>query len=139
MADTNYLKRVAEPAAVLKALGPGYAPRSMKLVWGGTFAFDAVSEDGKTVACVSTARNAKAGPKHKMKDDAFMLLNVVGATRRVMIFTHPTLYGYMVSQQECGRFPPADQIELKLVELPADIDAEVHATQDAASAEVTPR
>jgi len=137
MADTSAMKR-AERIAIELALGSGYAARKMRLTWGGEFAVDGASEDGETIACVSTAGNAKPGPLHKMRDDASMLMHIAGAKRRVMIFTHRTLYDYMIAQRAAGRFYPESQIELKLVTLPKEVEDEVVAARGRSSIEVSP-
>ena len=54
--------------------GVPFRERAMPLGWGGegdgTFRFDAVSEDGTILACLSTARNLKSGQRHKLMRDA---------------------------------------------------------------------
>ena len=101
MADTT-AQHAAEQWVVSEFLArhfPGvkFVGRKLTLKWGGLFAFDAVSGDGKIVGLISTSAARTAGGKaaiakfQKLKADALYLLHVVGAERLVMIFTEESM------------------------------------------------
>jgi len=91
MANSHFIKSRIEPAMreVLEVkLGVQLSERAMPLRWDGqgtgSFKFDAVSEDGTVLACLSTARNVKPGQRHKLMRDATFMWLVPGAKRRVL-------------------------------------------------------
>jgi len=147
MADTN-AQHIAEQWVVSEFLpnhfsGLKFVGRKLSLKWGGLFAFDAVSEDGKIVGLVSTSAARTAGGKaaiakfQKLKADALYLLHVVGAEHLVMIFTEESMLKHFEKEKKSGRFPP--EIEFVHAQLPEHIHAQVLAARHLASAETSPR
>lgn len=147
MADTS-AQHVAEEWVVSRFLckrfeGETFTGRKLPLKWGGQFAFDAVSEDGKIVGLISTSAARTAGGKaatakfQKLKADALYLLHVVGAKRLVMIFTEESMLRHFEKERKSGRFPP--EIEFVLALLPDDIHAQVLSARHSASVETSPR
>lgn len=146
MADTS-INHEAERWIVetgLAAHWPGisFAPKKLKLTWGGMFAFDAVSDDGAVVVAVSTSTARTATGKlasakyQKLKTDALYLLHLECKARAVMVFTEPCMRNYFVQAAKSGRFPP--NIELLHIPLPAPLQAQVVATRARASLETSP-
>ena len=119
-----------------------FAPKKLKLTWGGEFAFDAVSEDGSVVVAVSTSAARTATGKlatakyQKLKTDAFYLLHIESTAEKAMIFTEPCMKEYFVQHAKFGRFPP--DIELLHIPLPAELQRQVEATRARASQETSP-
>ena len=75
MADTS-VQHEAEAWVVangLSALFPGvvFAGKKMKLIWGGTFAFDAVSEDGSIVAAICPKRTCNSTMRNRSMPNPF--------------------------------------------------------------------
>lgn len=120
-----------------------FEPRKLKLVWGGEFAFDAVSSDGKIVVLVSTSAAKTASGKQaiakfqKLKADALYLLNVKAARELVMVFCDDSMQKHFIKERERGRFPP--EIKLHYAKLPADLQVLVHQSRQIASAETSPQ
>ena len=122
--------------------GRQFKPGNLKLSWGGSFAFDAVSVDKTIVAAVSTsaARTAtgkSASAKYqKLKTDALYLLHIPTECRKIMVFTEPCMCQYFSVAASAGRFPPS--IELLHIALPPDLQAKVLETREIASKETSP-
>lgn len=147
MADTS-AQHIAEEWVVSHFLsehfeGKLFSGRKLTLKWGGQFAFDAVSEDGKIVGLISTSAARTAGGKaaiakfQKLKADALYLLNVNGAGQLLMIFTEESMLKHFEKEKKSGRFPP--EIQFLLAPLPEEIRAQVLAARDVASAETSPK
>ncbi len=119
-----------------------FVGRKLTLKWGGEFAFDAVSEDGKIVGLVSTGASRTEtgrpaiGKYLKLKADALYLLNVKGAMQLFMVFTEESMLKHFEKERQAGRFPP--QIDLLYARLPASIHTHVLRARRAASVEVSP-
>lgn len=119
-----------------------FAGRKLKLTWGGSFAFDAVSSDGAIVIAISTSAARTATGKlatakfQKLKTDALYLLHLETDARRVMAFTEDSMYEYFKKSVVTGRFPPT--IELLHIPLPAELHAQVLASRKVASNETSP-
>ena len=115
MADTTSMNR-AEAFVRLKVFGPKYSARRLLLRWGGNFAFDAVSPDGKTVALISTSAartaggNLATGKIKKLIADALFLIFAARVKRRVMVFTERSMFAEFRKYQEAGRFPPGIEL-----------------------------
>lgn len=147
MADTRLQGTVEDWIAknlLASRYGGTFTKRSVPLVWGGSFEFDAVGEDSKTVVCISTSCCRTTGGKpsigkyNKIRSDALHLLNAVGADRRILVFTDREMFEHCTAEQRRGRFPTAKEIELGHVELPAELSAVLLNARQAASAEVSP-
>lgn len=93
MANTTYLKTVVEPHIVRwlsRHIGVQFSPKRLRVGFraDGTpahFAFDGVSEDGRTAALVSTSFTLKSGGERKLFVDAAVLLRT-RLKRRLMAF-----------------------------------------------------
>ena len=115
--------------------------KSVPLIWGGGFNFDAVSENGEIIACISTSAaktvsgKSAIGKYHKIKADALYLLNANNAKKRFLIFTEKDMYNHLLKEKEAGRFPL--EIELLCVELPEIINQKVLEAKKRASKEVS--
>lgn len=148
MADTT-VQRKAETWVVREELpkiyGQPFSKEAVKLAWGGSFEFDAVSADRKTVACVSTSCSRTAsgglayGKLNKIRADALYLLNAQGVERRLLVFTDKDMTKYFDQQRTRGRFPPDSLIEMLFIQLPDSLAAELNQARQVASAEVSPR
>lgn len=121
-----------------------FQERQVPLIWRGSFNFDAVSDDSKIAANISTskARTRKkregAGKFHKILADTFYLLNAQGLERRILIFTEQDMYDEFVRRRQIGRFPPEPEIELILIDdIPHELRSGLEKSRDAASLEVT--
>jgi len=119
-----------------------FCENELKLIWGGYFKFDAVSDDQQIVGNISTSagRTARGKPAigkyHKIKSDILYLLNVENANRRLLIFTEQSMLDYFAKEQNVGRLP--SNIELILVELPLDLRKQLEEARKIASKEVSP-
>ena len=97
MANTSYIKKVIEPhlRKWLSSEFPGhyFRERSLALRSGGSFAFDAVSDDAEIIAefLCSRARtsggNENTGGVRKAHRDIQWLRELGGEPTRVMVFT----------------------------------------------------
>ncbi len=121
-----------------------FQERQVPLIWGGSFNFDAVSDDSKIAANISTskARTRKkregAGKFHKILADTFYLHNAHGLERRILIFTEQDMYDEFARRRQIGRFPQEPEIELILIDdIPHELRNGLEKSRDAASLEVT--
>jgi hypothetical protein len=71
VAASDFIKSLIEPAmrqALTEVCGCTFGQRKMPVLWNGegtgSFEFDAVSENGRIVACLSTARKLNPGQRH---------------------------------------------------------------------------
>ena len=146
MADTTAQKQ-AELWVVQNYLprlfgGLAFEEREVKLIWGGYFAFDAVSLDSSVVGLVSTSlpitcRGKQATAKfQKLKADCLYLMHVALPCRKLMAFTEESMKVHFEKERLRGRFPP--EIELIHAPLPHEISEKVLVARAAASKEVTP-
>jgi hypothetical protein len=120
-----------------------FTEKKVPLIWGGMFKFDAVSEDGKIVASISTSGAYTAsgkpgiGKKHKLLADTLFLLNVKDAAKIMLIFTEEDMRDQLEEERKRGRFP--HNIDLIVVDLPAQLRASLNESRQKASREVAPR
>ncbi len=147
MADTS-AQRSAEFWIVSHFLpdhfyGTSFSSKKLSLKWGGQFAFDAVSQDGKIVGLISTSAALTASGKQamakfqKLKADALYLLNINSAEQRLMIFTEISMLEHFEKEKMGGRFPP--EIMFLHAPLPVDIHSMVLAARHIASTETSPK
>jgi hypothetical protein len=141
MANSHFIKSRVEPAMreILEVkLGVRLSERAMPLRWDGqgtgSFKFDAVSEDGTVLACLSTARNLKAGQKHKLMRDATFMWLVPGVKRRILAVADGFVAVALGIELKDGRLPPATEIEV--VALPEALLVELDVFNRAAVDEV---
>jgi hypothetical protein len=145
MADTSIQKRVeswVRDNVLAKKYGCSFTERHLQLTWGGQYKFDAVNKDGSIVANISSSAGvtnqgrSASGKIHKIKSDTLYLINVMGAQKRVQVFTEKTMDNRFQKEVRNGRYP--SDIELLVVELPDDLQAEVAKMRLLAVKEVTP-
>lgn len=146
MADTT-VQHEAERWVVSEFLpnhfgGVHFSERKLSLVWGGKFAFDAVSSDGRIIGLISTSSARTAGDNlatakiQKLKCDTLYLLHATGIDQRLLIFTEQSMLEQFDKEKRSGRFPP--EIELLHAPLPNDLYERVLASRRIASAETSP-
>ena len=87
-----------------------FTKKKLQLTPGGTFEFDAVSDDGSVVASVCTAGYRTTedkpgeGKMHKVRSDAFFLL-LVEAPKKLLVFTERDMHEAWQKEQISGRMP----------------------------------
>ena len=147
MADTKaqteaefWIRRNALP----EKFGQQFTKRSLLLKTGGEFSFDAVSEDGKMVAVISTSAGKTSSGKVatgnvlKIRSDMLWFYMLERQPERsLLVFTEQSVIDLISEQKKKGRFPA--ESELVKVTLPPDLAAKVAASQKVASEEVSPR
>ena len=144
MADTRYLRATVEPYVrerLAEEHGRPFASQRVKLRAGGDHEFDAVSDDGTVVCAIKTASGRTATgkvPAGKFKDAEAELyyLTQIAAPTRILILTTPEFHDLMKRRLQ-GRLDPG--ISLRLMQLPADMQARVTIIQRSASAEMGTR
>jgi len=123
--------------------GQKFYRERLRLSSGGIFDFDAVSEDRKTVAAISTsgAKTARgknaAGKLFKIRSDMFFLLLVPDADRRIVVLTETDMFALCKKESEGGRVPSS--IEFVHAAIPEDVAAKLRYARDEASSEVSPK
>jgi hypothetical protein len=99
--------------------GMDFKERKMPIRWNGEgtglFEFDAVSADGRVVACLSTARTLNAGQRHKLMRDATFMWLVPDAQRRILAVVENAVADALAAELRRGRLPP--NTEIRVVEL----------------------
>jgi len=114
-----------------------------KLDPGGEFEFDAVSQDGKTIACISTSSARTAAGKHgvgklqKIRADMLFLLLAKDVSRRFMVFTESDMYDLCVSEKAERKRVPAC-IEFFHAEIPDEMKQRLCDGRARASREASP-
>ncbi len=121
-----------------------FQERQVPLKWGGSFKFDAVSDDGRIAANISTSKAIMRGKKkgqgkfHKILADTLYLLNADGLERRILLFTEQDMYDEFFRRRQIGRFPQEPQIGLILVgDIPRELRSGLENSRKAASLEIT--
>lgn len=141
MANTRYLRETVE-AWVRDRLAEEYAqPFSAKVLPlspGGSHEFDAVSNDGAIVCSIKANSGLTSGRKHPTGKVATCLnevyfLTLVSAPTRRLILTNPSFYG-IFCRTTAGQIAPG--VEVVLVPLPPEMQAEVDRVTRAASDEM---
>jgi len=124
-----------------RQFGQKFYRERARLSSGGVFDFDAVSEDGKIVATISTsgARTATGklavGKLLKIRSDMFFLL-LAKAERRLVVLTEPDMLELCQKEKERGRVP--DSIEFYLADIPEELRERLRTARKKASREVSP-
>ncbi|MDE3262668.1 MAG: hypothetical protein OYL41_11875 [Acidobacteriota bacterium] len=122
--------------------GREFTKKNARLKSGGEFEFDAVSEDGKVVANISTSSlktasgNRGSGKINKVRSDIYFLLLAEIAEKRMLVLTESDMYEAWLKQIDRGRVP--DSIQIRCVEIPGPLREKLEAAQKNASEEVTP-
>ena len=144
MADTraqleveDWVRREWMPAE----FGTMFHPQQLRLTPRGKFAFDAVSEDGKIVASISTSGERTAGGKGgigkfmKLRSDMLFLV-MVQAERRLIVLTERDMYERCLRERENGRVPV--EIEFVHAPLPRELEQKLIGARELSSREVSP-
>jgi hypothetical protein len=112
------------------------------LTCGGVFDFDAVSQDRKIAACISTSGGKTASGKHavgkllKLRSDMLFLLLAKEPDKRIIVLTEPDMLEVCSKEKAGGRVP--QQIEFVLADLPEDLRKKLTQARKNASQEVSP-
>ena len=120
-----------------------FTKKNVRLNTGGEFEFDAVSDDGKVVANISTSSlrtaggNRGAGKINKVRADISFLLLAEAAEKRVMLLTESDMYEALLRQIDRGRVP--DSIQIRCVEIPSPLREKLRSAQKKAADEQAPR
>lgn len=129
--------------ALQQQFGQQFTKRSLVLTTGGEFSFDAVSDDGRMVAAISTSVGRTSSGKDatakllKIRSDVlwFYMLERV-PERRLLVFSEQSMIDLVEKEKKKGHFPL--EFEILKVDLPADLAAKVAESQRIASEEVSP-
>ena len=147
MADTKaqteaefWIRRNSLP----EKFGQQFTKRSLLLKTGGEFSFDAVSDDGRIVAVISTSPGKTSSGSIatakllKIRSDMLWFYMLERQPeRRLLVFTEQSMIDLINEEKKKGRFPP--EFELVKVTLPPELAAKVAASQKVASEEVSPK
>jgi len=152
MSDTTLIKDEIETwyREKIEKENPKYktGKRSIQLTnWSkeGRFEVDVALYENdilKEVHCLSISEYKTAsgkngdGKSYKIMKDALMLMGMK-CDKKVLVFTHESMYNHILQQQKIGRFPPEKEIKLKRVEnIPSHIQDIIHQTQKQSSEEI---
>jgi hypothetical protein len=122
--------------------GQKFHRERLRLSAGGLFDFDAVSEDEKVIAVISTSGaktrrgRSGAGKLMKIRSDVYFLLLVEDAKRRIVVFTEKDMLDRFNREQQAGRVPR--EIDSYLAEIPAELRRRLEAARKASIDEVEP-
>ena len=122
--------------------GQKFARERLTLSSGGVFDFDAVSEDRRVVAVISTGGATTASGKHavgkilKIRSGMFFLL-LTEADRRVVVLTELDMYRLCEKERSGERVPSS--IEFVHALIPENLDTRLKAARAVASGEVSPK
>ncbi len=125
-----------------REFGQRFSRERLMLAPGGVFDFDAVSEDRKIVASISTSAAHTASGKlavgklTKIRSDMLFLLMVPACGRRLMVLTDETMLQQLQKEKSSGHVPTS--IEFMHAKIPPALEQRLVASQEAASREVTP-
>lgn len=115
----------------------------LSLSSGGVFDFDAVSQDRKIAACISTSGGKTARGKNavgkllKLRSDMLFLLLAKEPQKRIIVLTESDMLDVCSKEKAGGRVPP--EIEFVLADLPDDLRTKLTQARANASNEVSPR
>lgn len=121
--------------------GQKFRKERLLLSSGGHFDFDAVSEDDRFIASISTSSGKTSGGKYpvgkmnKLRADILFLI-MATAERRVIVLTEPDMHAICMKEMEGGRVPK--NVEFALVELPPDLASRLQGAREKSSQEVRP-
>lgn len=141
MANTAKLRYKVEPvicAALEQQFGQPFSSQVLPLPGGAAREFDAVSADRSVVVSIKSSSGLTSGgnfPGGKVNGSIADLyyLSLVGAPIRWLVLTNPEFYAIFTKRME-GALP--DGVEVHLVELSADLQAEVDEVVRSAAAEM---
>jgi len=149
MADTSAYKKIIEDwfrTQYLPSKHKGCEIKSggAKLIWGGTFQYDALVYKGASlvaVYCLSCSEykthggKGGAGKFNKIKGDILMMVGTE-CPNKVLEFSGITMLEKVKEEQKSGRLP--NDIQCELVELPQSMLTLVETVSAASVKEVTP-
>jgi len=143
MANTNYYKTHVEPYVRLeleRRHGVRFHSQILALTTVGTHEFDAVAEDRSIVASIKslsakTASGKRPAAKYQNCVAELYYLSLIEAPRRILVLTTPDWHTMFMRYID-GRLAPG--LEIELIHLPPELQAEVDKLRDAASEEVSP-
>ena len=143
MANTSYLRYVVEPwvrEQLKEKFGRDFSPKDLVLAPGGFHEFDAVSTDGHIVGSIKANSGLTSGGNHPSGKVATVLnevyyLTLVQAEERLLILTNPEFHAIFVKTM-AGRI--AAGVEVVLIRLPVEMQANVDAVTGRASKEMGP-
>ena len=125
-----------------RQFGQTFAETQLSLSPGGVFNFDAVSEDHRIAANISTSAEKTNTGKHgtakvqKIRSDIFFLL-LATAQRKLIVLSEQDMHAWWLKEAARGRVPA--EIEFLHVVLPDDLIFSLQASRRRASREVTPQ
>jgi len=146
MADTRIQVEVEDWVCrewMPNTFGQKFHRERLRLSSGGIFDFDAVSEDSKIVATISTSGSKTASGKNasgkvfKIRSDMFFLLLVPGIQRRIVVLTENDMVELCRKEREDGRVP--NSIEFFHAEIPEALRTRLRNARGVASKEVSPK
>lgn len=144
MANSHYQREVEKHLRICylsKYFDQGFRVAKLPLSSGGTFEFDAVSDDGEIVVCISTSTGRTlsgkfaAGKVQRIRADMLFLL-MTQAKQRIILFTEADMYQIFLNEKDKGRVP--QEIEFLHAEIPAELAEGLKAARKLASDEVSP-
>jgi hypothetical protein len=143
MADTHRLMKLGIEPAMRQLLadycgGIDLQQRKMPIRWNGegtgSFEFDAVSADGRIVACLSTAGNLYPGQLRKLIMDAAFMWLVPDAQRNILAVVDHHVAKKLEALKNRGRLPP--KTEIVVLDLPAQMRVDLETFRKIAAVEV---
>jgi hypothetical protein len=142
VANTNYYKSHVEPyvrTELERIYNVAFSSRILTLTTGGTHEFDAVAADNSIVASVKSLSGKTAGGKRPAAKYSTCLaelyfLSLVSAPKRILVLTTPDWHTMFTRYIE-GRLVPG--VEIQLLRLPTELQAEVDRVTALASGEVS--
>jgi hypothetical protein len=142
MADTTKIKTVIEPHVRLwlskKFPGHVFEEKSVQLVTGETYKFDAVAEDGSIVGAILSSRSLtrtrreNTGGVRKALAEISHLKLTPSSARRIMVFTD---HGFCQLVQRRAKRLGVESIETMVCVLPSHLDSLLREILDRASHE----
>lgn len=143
MANSTFYKTHVEPhvrAELERIHGVRFESKVLTLISGGTHEFDAVATDGSIVASIKshsgkTARGKRPAAKYQACLAEVYFLSLVDAPKRVLVLTTPDWHEMFVRYIK-GRLAPG--VEIELLKLSPELQAQVDKIRDVASDEVSP-
>ncbi len=147
MADTkaqNEAEFWIRRTALQERFDQQFTKRSLVLKAGGEFSFDAVSEDGKIVAAISTSLGTRSSGGDataklmKIRSDVlwFYLLQRE-PERKLLVFTEQSMIDLIERERKKGRFP--SEFEVLKFDLPKEIADRVAESRRLAIEEMSPK
>jgi len=119
-----------------------FSRKSMILASGGRYSFDAVSDDNRVVAVISTSGaktssgKSGVGKMLKIRSDMYFLI-LVDAESRVVILTEPDMFELCQKEKQNGRVP--ETIQFLHAKIPDNLEARLKESRRRAANEVSPK